>query len=211
MELVIGNKNYSSWSLRPWLLLTHFKVPFEEVFIPLATSETPRLLAKHCPAKKVPVLYDGNLIVWDSLSICEYISEHYLQGKGYPADNKQRAVARSLVAEMHSGFPMIRQYMAMDVRGRGKTYDVNHVELAKEIERVEEIFSGKYAVDGAPFLMGEFGIVDCMYAPIALRFRCFFVELSSTAQDYMNQLLALFAMQSWQNAANLEKAVIDLP
>ncbi len=204
MELIIGNKNYSSWSLRPWLLMKHFEVAFEERKISLYSAETASLLDTYCPNKKVPVLNDGNVTVWDSLAICEYINEQYLDGKGYQNDGTKRAIARSLACEMHSGFVNIRTYMSMDIRASNKKYDTNNNELAKEIQRIDDIFA---SAEGE-FLCGEFGIVDCFFAPVAFRFRTYNVALSDKAQQYQQKLLALPAMKLWENDALEETEMI---
>ncbi len=158
MQLVIGNKNYSSWSLRPWLLMSHFGLQFEEIHIPLFSPEMPALMDKHCPNKKVPTLHDGDGVIWDSLAICEYVNEQYLDGKGYPVDARQRAQARALTAEMHAGFATIRSVMSMDIRAEHKSYDSGNAELAKEIERVDAIWSGDWSEAKGEFLFGDFGI-----------------------------------------------------
>lgn len=209
MKLVIGNKNYSSWSLRPWLLMEHFGIAFEEIHIALSTSEMPELMDKHCPSKKVPTLHDDGVIIWDSLAICEYLNESYLDGKGYPDEVQQRGVARALTAEMHAGFPTIRTVMSMDIRAENKTYDTDNVGLAKEIQRIDEIWSENWSDNDGHFLFGEFGIVDCFFAPVAYRFRTFNVPLSDKATAYQQALLALPVMQAWETAAKAETAVIE--
>ncbi len=206
MKLIIGNKNYSSWSLRPWLLMTYFGLDFEEVHISLFTPEMPDLMNKYCPNKKVPTLHDGDCVIWDSLAICEYINETYLNGKGYPKDNTERAIARALVCEMHSGFSNIRTQMSMDIRVNNKNYDTDNAELAKEIQRIDDIFSSAKG----DFLCGNFGIVDCFFAPIAFRCRTFNVKLSDKAQQYQQKLLSLPAMKLWENDAQKEKEILDL-
>ncbi len=209
MQLVIGNKNYSSWSLRPWLLISHFGLQFEEIYIPLFSPEMPALMDKHCPNKKVPTLHDGDAVIWDSLAICEYINEQYLDGKGYPVDARQRAQARALTAEMHAGFATIRRIMSMDIRAAHKSYDSGNAELAKEIKRVDAIWSGDWSEAKGDFLFGDFGIVDCFFAPVAFRFRTFDVPLSAKAKAYQQALLVLPAMQTWQAEALKETAVIE--
>lgn len=205
MKLIIGNKNYSSWSLRPWLLMTHFGVDFEEVFIPLFSPEMPALMNTYCPTHKVPTLHDEDLIIPDSLAICEYINEVYLDGKGYPADVKCRAQARSLVAEMHAGFMALRSNMAIDVRAVGKVYDKEDAELAKEIARIDAIWSARQG----EFLFGDVGIVDCFFAPVAFRFRTFSVDLSDKAAKYQQALLDLPAVRTWEAAARKETQIIE--
>ncbi len=205
MKLIIGNKNYSSWSLRPWLLMKHFDLKFDEVRIPLSTPEMPALMDKFCPNKKVPTLYDGDCVIWDSLAICEYINEQYLNGRAYPNDGRQRATARALACEMHSGFVTIRNQMSMDIRVSGKNYDKNDAELAKEIQRIDNIFASAKG----EFLCGDFGIVDCFFAPVVYRFRTFNVPLSDKSRRYQQTLLALPALQRWEIAAKQETEVIE--
>lgn len=209
MKLVIGNKNYSSWSLRPWLLMEHFGIAFEEIHIALSTPEMPELMEKHCPSKKVPTLHDDGVIIWDSLAICEYLNESYLDGRGYPDDVQERGVARALTAEMHAGFATVRTLMPMDIRAANKTYDTDNVGLAIEIQRIDEIWSADWSDKAGMFLFGDFGIVDCFFAPVAYRFRTFNVPLSDKAKAYQQALLALPTMQAWETAAKAETAVIE--
>jgi glutathione S-transferase len=205
MLLVIGNKNYSSWSLRPWLALKVLGIPFDEKRIPLYDPGAKAEILKHSPAGKVPCLVDGGLTVWDSLAILEYLAEGHPQL--WPGDPAERARARSLAAEMHSGFANLRQHMGMNVRkrypGRGRT-----PEVLEEIRRIDAIWSQAKA----PFLFGAFGAVDAMYAPVALRFRTYEVRVSN--RDYLEAMLALPAMREWIEAAERESESIpqfDLP
>jgi len=140
MKLVIGNKNYSSWSLRPWLLLSFHGVPFEEIRIPLDQADTHTTLSRYTEAGKVPVLQDGDFTVWDSLAICEYVSEKYLNDRGWPVDIRARAIARSCSAEMHSGFPEIRNQLPMNCRAKDRRVPSNPA-LEKEIARIDRIWS----------------------------------------------------------------------
>ncbi|MBR0574358.1 MULTISPECIES: glutathione S-transferase family protein [Pasteurellaceae] len=205
MQLIIGDKNYSSWSLRPWLLIKYFDLVFEEVNIPLYSPESPTLIKQHCPVQKVPVLNDKNLTIWDSLAICEYINDIYLNGKAYPNDIKQRFLAKSLVAEMHSSFINIRTQMSMDIRANNKEYNKNCIELTREIERIDTIFANAKG----EFLCGDFCIVDCFFAPIVFRFRTFNVKLSDKSQQYQKRLLTLPAMQQWEYEALKEEVIFS--
>jgi glutathione S-transferase len=195
MLLVIGNKNYSSWSLRPWLAMKVLGLPFEEKRIALYTGQAKAEILRHSPAGKVPVLVDGDTVVWDSLAILEYLAERH--AALWPADPGERARARSLAAEMHSGFAQLRTHMSMNVRrrhpGKGRT-----PEVLAEIERIQAIFD---AAKG-PFLFGAFGAVDAMYAPVVLRFRTYAVEASN--REYAERVLALPAMREWIAAAERE-------
>ena len=197
MLLVIGNKNYSSWSLRPWLAMKVLGIPFEEKRIPLYGPDSKRELLRHSPAGKVPCLVDGELRVWDSLAILEYLAERH-PGL-WPAEATLRARARSVSAEMHSGFPNLRQHMSMNVRkrhpGKGRT-----PEVLAEIARIVEIWSERRGA----FLFGPFCAADAMYAPVVLRFRTYEVELPPVCRAYADAVLALPALQEWMRDAERE-------
>ncbi|PIE45266.1 MAG: glutathione S-transferase [Gammaproteobacteria bacterium] len=156
----------------------------------------------------MPTLHDGDCVIWDSLAICEYINEQYLDGKGYPNDAGQRALARSLACEMHSGFIAIRSQMSMDIRAEHGAYDSDNTELVKETQQIDAIWSSDWSEDRGDFLFGDFGIVDCFFAPVAFRFRTFDVPLSTKAKAYQQTLLALPEMQMWQAEALKETATI---
>jgi glutathione S-transferase len=195
--LVIGNKNYSSWSLRPWIALKVLELPFDEIRIPLYGPGAREQILKYSPAGKVPVLIDGATTVWDSLAILEYLAER--NPKLWPSTAADRARARSLSAEMHSGFPNLRNHMSMNVRkrypGKGRT-----AEVLSEIERVKAI----WAEAKKPFLFGAFSAADAMYAPVVLRFRTYEVDLPAASRAYHEAMLALPAMQEWIEAAERE-------
>ncbi|HQZ31911.1 MAG TPA: glutathione S-transferase family protein [Arenimonas sp.] len=204
--LVIGNKNYSSWSLRPWLLLRHHGVAFEEVRLLLDTPAFPSQVARWSPSRRVPALHDAGLVVWDSLAICEYANERWLDGKGWPADIALRAVARSAAAEMHSGFGALRSQLPMNVRRQPR---LPHWDAAADadIARVQEIWHDlrMRSGNGGPFLCGDhFGIVDAMYAPVCVRFRGYGVPLDATSEAYLRAVFALPAMKEWEAAALAE-------
>ena len=200
MLLVIGNKNYSSWSLRPWLAMKVLGIAFDEKRIPLYRDGAKAEILRYSPAGKVPILQDGTTVVWDSLAILEYLAERYPL---WPKDAAERAKARSIAAEMHSGFAKLREHMSMNIRkrypGKGRT-----PEVMQEIERIQEIWG---AARG-PFLFGSFGAADAMYAPVALRFRTYEVELAPSARRYADALLALPAMGEWVAAAEREAEAI---
>lgn len=195
MLLVIGNYNYSSWSLRAWLALKVFSFGFDVKRIPLYGPGAKDEIVKHSPAGKVPILKDGATVVWDTLAILEYLAEK--NPKLWPADAAERARARSVAAEMHAGFPNLRSHMSMNVRrrypGRGRT-----PEVLAEIRRIEEIWSGAKG----PFLFGDFTGADAMYAPVVLRFRTYDVQVANRA--YTQAMLALPAMKDWIAAAERE-------
>ena len=205
ITLVIGNKNYSSWSLRPWLLLRHFGVAFDEVRLPLDTPEFHAQVGRWSPTRRVPVLHDGELMVWDSLAICEYANDRWLQGRGWPPDLATRALARCAAAEMHSGFAALRGQLPMNVRRQpnGSRWDAD---AQRDIARVQELWRELRTRFGGQgdFLCGGFGIVDAMFAPVCVRFRGYGVRTDDTASAYMDAIFALPAMREWEAAARAE-------
>jgi glutathione S-transferase len=197
MRLVVGNKNYSSWSLRAWLAMKVLGIPFQEERIALYGETSKAEVLKHSPAGKVPVLIDGDLHVWDSLAILEYLAER--EPRIWPAEAKLRARARSISAEMHSGFQNLRKHMSMNIRrrhpGMGRT-----PESLADVRRVVEIWSECRG----PFLFGPFCGADAMYAPVVLRFRTYEVELPPACRAYADQVLALPALKEWVRDAERE-------
>jgi glutathione S-transferase len=206
LTLVIGNKNYSSWSLRPWILLRHHGVPFDEIRIGLSLPGTTESLRPHSPTLKVPVLKDGTLTVWDSLAICEYVSEQYLGGKGWPRAVAERALARAFSAEMHSGFQGLRSQWPMNTRLQRKLPVDGAVK--RDVERVCDIWEQCLVKSGGPWLYGEFGIVDAMFAPVALRFHSYQPELPARAAAYVKTQVDNPALQAWIAAGRAEKDII---
>jgi glutathione S-transferase len=209
LTLVIGNKNYSSWSLRPWLVLKQAGIPFTEVHIPLYVGDWRERVLKHSPSGKVPALEHGAVKVWDSLAICEYLAEQFPEKQLWPADIAARAEARSVSAEMHSGFRALRQYMFMNIRRRMPTRG-RTPETTTDIGRITAMWNDcrrRYAA-GGPFLFGRFSIADAMYAPVALRFQTYAVEPGGAAQEYLRTLLALPSLREWIAAAHAEKESI---
>jgi glutathione S-transferase len=203
--LVIGNKNYSSWSLRPWLLLQHFGVDFDEVRLALDTPGFAAEVARYSPTGKVPALQDGALQLWDSLAICEYVNERWLAGCGWPADLQQRALARAAAAEMHSGFIALRTQLPMNSRRRPDAYRWDAA-AQRDIDRILALWTALRRAHGAggEFLFGTFGIVDAMFAPVAVRFDGYGVPPEGEAAHYLQALLALPALREWRQAAALE-------
>ena len=210
MKLIIGNKNYSSWSLRAWLMLAAHDISFAEEKILLSLPGTAVEIAKFNEAGKVPVLHDKDLVIWDSLAICEYISERYLEGRGWPDSLEKRAQARSCAAEMHSGFFHLRGEMPMNCRAEGR-----HVErsaaLQKDIDRIDDLWQRlrRENIAEGPWLFGSFSIADCMFAPVVFRFASYGVKLSAEAQEYARSLLNHPKMQLWLNEARQEPEVIE--
>ena len=209
LTLVIGNKNYSSWSLRPWLFMKYHGLAFDEILISLYAEGSPAAMKQYSPSGLVPVLIDGDLKVWDTLAICEYVSEQYLDGKGWPEDGRARAVARSVSAEMHAGFQKLRANLPMNLKGRFDWRDVGE-DVEKDIGRVVEIWERCRADHGAagPWLFGGFSIADAMFAPVAWRFHIYNVPLGEVATRYVRELLNLDAMQAWHAAAIKENEVL---
>jgi glutathione S-transferase len=203
LTLVIGNKNYSSWSLRPWMLLKHLQLEFREVQIPLDTPEFKDQVAQYGPSGRVPVLKHGDVTVWDSLAICEYLAE--IAGQGWPVDRKARAVARAVCAEMHSGFTNLRMEWPMNARARNRRTPMTPG-LEADMDRIDEIWMDCRRRFGAagPWLFGEYSIADAMYAPVVLRFNTYRAQISDTARWYIATALADSALQEWVRAAQEE-------
>lgn len=206
LTLIIGNKNYSSWSLRPWLLLKQAGIPFREQYIPIRSETWHTQIRDLSPSGKVPALIHADVRVWDSLAICEYLAERFPEKQLWPTAVAARAEARSVSAEMHSGFQALRQNMFMNIRRRMPTRGRTPEALA-DIERIVAIWNGCRArhASGGPFLFGTFSIADAMYAPVALRFATYAVQTEGAAGDYAQTLLALPALQEWVAAAHAEK------
>jgi glutathione S-transferase len=194
LTLVIGNKNYSSWSLRAWLFMKHAGVEFEEILVRLDTAETREQLDRYGPSGRVPVLQHGNLRVWDSLAICEYVAEQH--PALWPADRAERARARSISAEMHSGFAAMRRDMSMDL-GASKPGVGHTVEALADVRRVQQIWREQLAKSGGPFLFGTFTIADAMFAPVTTRFVTYGVDLDAPCRGYVDAIAAHPAMKQW--------------
>jgi glutathione S-transferase len=211
LKLVIGNKNYSSWSMRPWLAMRANGIAFEEIFIPLYTgaADKQRILDA-TRSGKVPALIDGDLTVWDSLAIIEYIAEIFPEKRLWPADKIGRAQARSISAEMHSSFMALRSECGMNLRR-----PIGAIELSADardnIARIQEIWTDcreRYGKSG-PFLFGAFGAADAMFAPVIHRFRTYAVPVTPPVWDYMDTMMALPAFQEWTRAGLAEPYVIE--
>ena len=208
MKLVIGDKNYSSWSMRPWLLLTHFGIPFDEVPIELDEPGTKAAILAHSASGKVPCLVtDDGFAVWDSLAIAETLAERFPGHALWPRDANARARARSVSAEMHSGFAALRGAMPMAIRtskpGAGATRDAR-----ADVARIDEIWRDCLAASGGPFLFGAFTIADAMYAPVVMRVNSYAPALSGEAAAYAARVTALPAVAAWIDAARRETHVV---
>jgi glutathione S-transferase len=219
LSLVIGNKNYSSWSLRPWLALKATGQPFREVLIMLRRPETKAAILQHSPAGKLPVLRHGDLTVWESLAICDYIAETWPEAQLLPADTRARAVARSVMSEMHAGFAALRRDLPMDINKLSPLAQrgVTPGEEAKaDIARVQQIWQdcrGRFGQgkenSGGDFLFGRFSLADAMYAPVATRLRSYNVAMDPVSAAYVDAIYALPAMQEWCAAAAKEAPLPD--
>jgi glutathione S-transferase len=210
LTLVIGNKNYSSWSLRPWLLMKAGGLEFDEVRVPLYTEGSEEQVRRYSPTGKLPVLQHKGLTVWDSLAICEYLAEQFPQINAWPADTGARAWARAISAEMHSGFPAMRQTLPMNCRIRLQSFPLTD-EVQADVDRVRQIWCEcrqRFAGQG-PWLFGAFSIADAMFAPVALRFDSYGVQLDEACAAYRDQVLAMPAIQEWMESGRQEYEVVE--
>lgn len=209
LTLVIGNKNYSSWSLRPWLALRKGDIPFQEVKILLDKPDTKKRILDHTPAGKVPALVVDGQTVWDSLSICEWAAER--KPDLWPKDPMDRARARSICAEMHSGFMALRAAMPMNIRATGRNVPTSP-ELEADIARVTAIWNECRTAHGknGPWLFGDFTIADAMYAPVATRLRTYGVKLDEVSGAYIDTLFADPAFKEWLAEAETEEDMLRI-
>jgi glutathione S-transferase len=208
LTLVVASKNYSSWSLRPYLALAHTGQPFREVVVQLGEADTAANIAKYSPSGRVPALVRGELVVWDSLAICEHLAELFPQAKLWPEDATARAVARSVTSEMHSGFANLRTHMPMNLRAR-RPGEGRAAGVAEDIARITALWRecrSRFG-QGGPFLFGAFSIADAFYAPVVTRFVTYGVELDAVCAAYRDAVLALPAMKAWTEAARDEPPV----
>jgi glutathione S-transferase len=206
LRLVIGNKNYSSWSMCPWLLLKMFAVEFEEIQIALYQDNTAEKLGPYSPSLKVPVLLHKEITIWDSLAMCEYISEQLLSNSAWPKSPKRRASARAVSAEVHSEFPLLKKEWPLNCKGAFKLKPSS--ELFDEAARVDAIWSccrRKFGENGN-YLYGRFSIADCMYAPMAVFFNIYGAELSNEANAYKKTLLDNPFVQKWVTLGRREQS-----
>lgn len=212
LSIILGNKSYSSWSLRAWLALKRCDVPFAEEVIPLYRDDSRDRLLAHSPAGKVPVLKDGDLIVWDSLAIVEYLAERFPEAGLWPREPTMRAVARAVCAEMHAGFAALRNSLPMDLRHAKRTAK-RSAELARDIDRIAALWRdcrSRFG-EGGPFLFGPFTAADAYYAPVATRFATYDVPLAGAAAAYRDAVLSWPDFQEWGKAAAEEPWVIRFP
>ncbi len=206
IKLVIGNKSYSSWSLRPWILAAHLHIPFEEVLINMYDDKGKKAMRKHSPTGKVPVLYDGEIQVWETLAIMEYLHEKYPAKNIWPKNKAARAHARAIASEMHAGFQGLRQHcptnFIRDVRARELTEAAAH-----DVARLEALWADtrkRFGKDG-PFLFGKFSAADAMFAPVVNRLHVYDVKVKKETRAYMGAIRALPAWVAWHADAAKEK------
>ncbi|CAN5683266.1 glutathione S-transferase family protein [soil metagenome] len=211
MQLYIANKNYSSWSLRPWLLMTHAGIDFQEIKLRLdfdAGSDFKEVLTRVAPTGRVPVLVDEGFAVWDTLAIAEYLAEKYPASNLWPAGMKDRARARSLCAEMHAGFGALRNNFPMNIEASlphvGNRILASDAAAAADLRRIGEMWTGQLAASGGPFLFGAFSIADAYFAPVCARVKTYGLPLPATAAEYVDRVHALPAMRAWVEGALAE-------
>jgi glutathione S-transferase len=211
MQLVIGNKNYSSWSFRPWIAMKVLAIPFEEVLIPFGTplgnGEFKARLSAYTPAGMVPVLIDGDVHVWETLAILEYLAETFPEKHLWPADKTLRAEARALASEMHAGFSALRGECPMNMRRPVRERALS--EAAREnVKRLETMWTDARARHGGPFLLGTFCAADAMYAPVVARLFTYGIRVNRDALAYMEAVMALPAWGEWKGAALKEAWIV---
>ena len=209
LKIVIGNKNYSSWSLRPWLALEQCGVPYEEQVIPLDQPDTAAQIARFSPSGRVPTLLDGELTIWDSLAICEYLNEKFPAARLWPKDPAARALARSVSAEMHSGFVGLRTHCPMKVK-ESLPMAQPREEVKADLARIDALWTdcrNRFGA-GGPFLFGAFSIADAMFAPVVSRIRTYGLQISPGAKAYCDAVWNSPGMQKWAAAARAESFVM---
>ena len=205
LKLILANKAYSSWSLRPWILLTHFRIPFEEIVVAMDQSDTRAQMLKYAPSGKCPSLQDGKIAVWESLAIIEYVAESYPEKAIWPRAKAARAHARSLATEMHAGFQPLRQACPTNFRRSPKAIALSD-EVRADVDRIEKAWA--YARDtfgrAGAFLFGRFSAADAMFAPVVNRFHAYDIPVGRTTRAYMDAIMALPAWQAWIAGAEAE-------
>ena len=209
LHLVIGNKNYSSWSMRPWIAMKVAGIPFDETVLPLFEPETKARMAKISGTGKVPTLIDGDAHVWESLAILEHLAEKFPQAGLWPADNSARGHARAIASEMHAGFQPLRTELPMNMARPVMTRHLTS-EAAANVKRIDAMWSdcrARFGKGGA-FLFGKFGAADAMYAPMVSRFHTYAFDLSAPARAYIDAVMALPAWKEWEAAAVKETWVL---
>jgi glutathione S-transferase len=212
MQLYIGNKNYSSWSMRPWVLMTQAGIAFDEVklrfdaFTPGSNFKTE--VERLSPAGRVPILVDDGLAIWDTLAIAEYLAERFPEKRLWPADMRARARARSVCAEMHAGFAALRNHLGMNIEAAlpevGARVLQEQPAVREDVARIVAMWSELLAQHGGPMLFGEFGIADAFFAPVVMRFRTYGVPLPAAVEAYADRVVALPGVAAWMADALAE-------
>jgi glutathione S-transferase len=210
LTLIVANKAYSSWSLRPWILLVHFKIPFEEVVIAMDRPETRAAMLRYSPTGKCPSLHDGRIAVWESLAIIEYVAESFPEKSIWPRGKAARALARSLAAEMHAGFTALRQACPTNFRREVRAIPLSD-EVRADVARIEAAFAAAREAFGkaGPFLFGRFSAADAMFAPVVNRLHVYDIPVAKPTRAYMEAIMALPAWRAWIAGAEAEPWRID--
>ena len=209
LKLIIGNKNYSSWSFRPWIGLKVAGIEFEEVLIPLYEPGSAEKILKYSPGGKVPILIDGDTAIWESLSILEYLAEKFPKAGFWPEDTRARALARSIAGEMHGGFQALRNHCAMNMARRVIKRELTPA-VETNVRRIDTLWTdcrNRYG-KGGPFLFGQYGAADAMSAPIVSRFHTYAVDVGAASRAYMDAVMALPAWHEWYAAGIKETWVL---
>lgn len=208
MKLLIGNRNYSTWSLRPWLVLRHFEIPFEDEVLQLSGPNWRETLAQRSPTAKVPVLIDGDLVVPETIAIIEYLAESFPDKAIWPRDKADRALARAAAAEMHAGFSGLRTHAPMNLRA-SHPGRVDLDSVRRDLHRVETLWGDLLKRSDGPYLFGDFSAADAMFAPLATRLRTYELPVSDIAGRYVDAIYALPAFQDWLGKALQEPWIVD--
>lgn len=210
LKLILGNKNYSSWSLRPWIAMRQAGLDFTDEVIPLYEPGSAERIAKYSPTGKVPVLLDGDMVIWESLAILDHLADRFPKAQMWPAEPKARAHARAVAAEMHSGFAQLRRHCPMNMRRVQKRRELT-AEVAADVRRIERIWTEcrERFGEGGPFLFGKFGAADAMYAPVVSRFHSYAIGVGAAAEQYMAAVIALPAFNEWRDAGVSEPWVMS--
>jgi glutathione S-transferase len=205
LKLILGNKNYSSWSLRPWIAMKVANIAFDEEVIPLYESGSREAILAYSPAGKVPILIDDGVPIWESLAILDYLAEKFPKAQFWPADPKARAHARAISAEMHAGFSALRRHCPMNMRRMNRKRELTP-EAADDVLRIEQLWIDCRARFGqsGPFLFGAFSAADAMYAPVVSRFASYAIGVAAVAEAYMDAIQKLPAWEQWRNAGVAE-------
>jgi glutathione S-transferase len=208
VKLLIGNRNYSTWSLRPWLVLKHFDIAFDDEVLQLSGPNFRDVLAQHSPTGRVPLLIDGDLRIPESIAIIEYLAETFPEHAIWPRDRGDRAAARAAAAEMHGGFSALRNHAPMNLRASHPS-KVDADVVGKDLTRLETLWGQLLVSSGGPYLFGEFTAADAMFAPVATRIRTYELPVSDVAGRYVEAIYALPAFQAWRNLALQEPWIVD--